>query len=129
MARRAPDMTIPESKFDVVFYDHTNLDSAEQCRQELVEHIRAGLEGEVDSPISDFWHGLGKDAGIPRFNYGYLWVLRDKETGKLFSDMGRLWAKQFRHDFDHRSLWETGIRPGMRPEAIRPPKRLFKQHP
>jgi hypothetical protein len=43
-------------------------------------------------------------------------------------DKGRIWAKQFRHDFDHRPLAETGIRPGMRLEAIRPERRVFKQH-
>jgi hypothetical protein len=37
-------------------------------------------------------------------------------------------AKRFRHDFDHRPLAETGIRPGMRLEAIRPERRVFKQH-
>lgn len=200
----------------VIRYDHTSLDSAERCCQTLVEHLRAGLEDAVDSPISDFdhppsgnrfeqwfsemvddlqagpeadgesqrrveaalddavdeavedlresalieidpsplvgrpcdphvllydeqqivsefleniWQGFAKETGIPRFEYGYLWVLRDKESGEPLYDMGRIWAKQFRHDFDHRPLSETGIRPGMRLEAIRPPRRLFRQHP
>jgi hypothetical protein len=55
-------------------------------------------------------------------------VLQDKKTGQPLYDMGRIWAKQFRHDFDHRPLAETGIRPGMRLEAIRPERRVFKQH-
>ena len=83
--------------------------------------------------VSDFlesiWRGFEKETGISRFKYGYLWVLRDKETGQPLYDMGRIWARQFRHDFDHRPLSETSIRPGMRLEAIRPPRRLFKQHP
>ena len=83
----------------------------------------------VSEFLESIWQSFAAETGIPRFKYGYLWVLRDKETGKLLSDMGRLWARQFRHDFDHRPLSETGIRPGMRLEAIRPPKRLFKQHP
>jgi hypothetical protein len=235
VAHDEPALPFDLAQMRVIRYDHTNLDSAEQCRRALVEHLLACQGGEVDSPISDFvrppggyrferwfsemiddvratlleqltedprlaevtgandptadhenqrrveeafddaldeavedlresalveidssrlvghpcppqllpydeqqvvseflenvWQGFAKETGIPRFKYGYLWVLREKETGKLFSDMGRLWAKQFRHDFDHRSLRETGIRPGMRLEAVRPPKRLFKQQP
>lgn len=235
VAHDEPPLPFDLSQMRVIRYDHTNLDSAELCRRTLVKHLRVGLEGEIDSPISDFggppsryrferwfaemaddlretvaaklaqdlnlkdetgevdgdgdsenqrrvdaafddafdeavedyresalveidpsplagrpctpqllfcdekqmvseflenvWQGFAKEIRIPRFKYGYLWVLRDKETGQVFSDMGRLWAKQFRHDFDHRPMSETGIRPGMRLEAIRPEKRLFKQHP
>ena len=235
VAHDEPALPFDLAQMRVIRYDHTNLDSADLCRQALVEHLRAGLEGAVDSPISDFdhpptgnqfeqwfsemvddlretvaarlaedlklagtagevdleadgenqrrveaalddavdeavedlresalievdpspllgrpcahqwlpyeeqqvvsefleniWQGFAKETGIPRFKYGYLWVLRDKETGQPLYDMGRIWAKQFRHDFDHRPLSETGIRPGMRLEAIRPAKRLFKQHP
>jgi hypothetical protein len=235
VAHDEPALPFDLAQMRVIRYDHTNLDSAELCRKTLVDHLRAGLEGAVDSPISDFdrppsgyrfeqwlsemvndvretlvarlaedprlteatgeadrsassenqrrveaalddavdeavedlresalveidpspllgrpcarqwlpydeqqivsefleniWQGFAKETGIPRFKYGYLWVLRDKQTGQPLYDMGRIWAKQFRHDFDHRPLSETGIRPGMRLEAIRPERRLFKQHP
>jgi hypothetical protein len=235
VAHDEPALPFDLAQMRVIRYDHTSLDSAERCRQTLVEHLRAGLEGAVDSPISDFdhppsgarfeqwfsemvddlretvaarlaedlklgeetgeadpeadgesqrrveaalddavdeavedlresalieidpsplvgrpcdphlllydeqqivsefleniWQRFAKETGIPRFKYGYLWVLRDKESGEPLYEMGRIWAKQFRHDFDHRPLSETGIRPGMRLEAIRPPRRLFRQHP
>lgn len=234
VAHDEPALPFDLAQMRVVRYDHTSLDSAEQCRKALVDHLRAGLDGAVDSPISDFdrppsgyrfeqwlsemvndvretliarlagdprlteatdeidrsaggdnqrrvealddavdeavedlresalveidpspllgrpcarqwlpyderqvvsefleniWQGFAKETGIPRFKYGYLWVLRDRETGRPLYDMGRIWAKQFRHDFDHRPLAETSIRPGMRLEAIRPERRLFKQHP
>jgi hypothetical protein len=236
VAHDEPALPFDLAQMRVIRYDHTNLDSAELCRKTLVDHLRAGLEGAVDSPISDFgerppsghrfeqwfsemiddlresvvarlaedprmtevtgeadrsadgesqrrveaalddavdeavedlreralvevdpspllgrpcpprllpcdgrqvvseflesiWQGFAKETGIPRFKYGYLWVLRDRETGQVLYDMGRIWAKQFRHDFDHRRMSEAGIRPGMRLEAIRPERRLFKQHP
>jgi hypothetical protein len=235
VAHDEPALPFDLAQMRVIRYDHTNLDSAELCRQTLVEHLRAGLNGPVDSPISDFdrppsgrrferwfsemiddlretmvarlaedprltevtgevalsadsenqrrveaalddavdeavedlresalveidpspllgrsctpqllpydgrqvvsefleniWQGFAKETGIPRFKYGYLWVLRDKESGQPLYDMGRIWAKQFRHDFDHRPVAETGIRPGMHLEAVRPERRLFKQHP
>lgn len=37
----------------VIRFDHTDLASANRCRQTLVEHLRAGLEGAVDSIIAD----------------------------------------------------------------------------
>lgn len=234
VAHDEPALPFDLAQMRVVRYDHTSLDSAEQCRKALVDHLRAGLDGAVDCPISDFdrppsgyrfeqwlsemvndvretliarladdprlteatdeigrsaggdnqrrvealddavdeavedlresalveidpspllgrpcarqwlpyderqvvsefleniWQGFARETGIPRFKYGYLWVLRDRETGQPLYDMGRIWAKQFRHDFDHRPLAETSIRPGMRLEAIRPERRLFKQHP
>jgi hypothetical protein len=235
VAHDEPALPFDLAQMRVIRYDHTNLDSAELCRRTLVEHLRAGMNGPVDSPISDFdrppgghrfeqwfsemiddlretvvarlaedprltevtgeadpsagsenqrrveaalddafdeavedlresalveidpspllgrasaprllpydeqqvvseflesiWQGFADETGIPRFKYGYLWVLRDRETGQPLYDMGRIWAKQFRHDFDHRPMSDTGIRPGMRLEAIRPERRLFKQHP
>jgi hypothetical protein len=126
----------------VIRYDHTSLDSAERCRQTLVEHLRAGLEGAVDSPISDFEHPPSGN----RFEQWFSEMVDDlretvaarpaedlklrEETGEADPEAdGESRAKQFRHDFDHRPLSETGIRPGMRLEAIRPPRRLFRQHP
>jgi hypothetical protein len=213
----------------VIRFDHTDLASANRCRQTLVEHLRAGLEGAVDSIVSDvdppvganrvehrllelldslketlhaniasiqmvtqvmsemdlpagsedkkrvgatlgeaadqavedglgnpfvevdpspllgrpclpqpipydeqqsasdfletIWREFAEETRIPRFNYGYLWVLRDRETGRLLHEMGRIWARRRGHDDDWRQLSETGIGPGMRLEAIRPERR------
>lgn len=130
-AHDEPALPFDLAQMRVIRYDHTSLDSAERCRQTLVEHLRAGLEGAADLEVDgeSQWQGFAKETGTPRFKYGDHWVLRDKESGEPRYDMGRIWAKQFRHDFDHRPLSETGIRPGMRLEAIRPPRRLFRQHP
>jgi hypothetical protein len=217
----------------VIGFDHTDLASANRCRQTLVGHLRAGLEGAVDSIIADvdplvgahrvehrltelldslketlhaniasiqmvtqvmgemdlaaggrdkqrveaalgegadqaaedvpgnpfvevdpspllgrpclpqlipyndqqsasdfletIWREFADEAEIPRFKYGYMWVLRDKETGRLLNELGRIWARRRGHDYDWRQLSETGIEPGMRLEAIRPERR-HKQH-
>jgi hypothetical protein len=208
----------------VIRFDHTDLASANRCRQALVEHLRAGLEGAVDSIIADvdplvgahrvehrltelldslketlhanvasiqmvtqvmsemdlaaggeaadqavedvvgnpfvevdpspllgrpclpqlipyddqqsasdfletIWREFADEAGIPRFKYGYMWVLRDKETGRLLNELGRIWARRRGHDYDWRQLSETGIEPGMRLEAIRPDRRHKQQQP
>jgi hypothetical protein len=218
----------------VIRFDHTNLASADRCRQTLVEHLRAGLEGVVDSIVADFdpliggyrvehrlselfhslretlhaniasnhmvaqvmsemdlpadsenkkrveaalgevvdqavddlrgnsfvevdpssllgrpcipqlipydeqqsasdfletiWREFADETEIPRFKYGYLWVLRDKETGHSLHEMGRIWARRRGHDYDWCQLSETGIEPGMRLEAVRPERR-HKQQP
>jgi hypothetical protein len=47
-----------ELPFDIaqmrtIFFDHTNLKSADMCRHEIVSHLRAALnDGAVDSPIA-----------------------------------------------------------------------------
>jgi hypothetical protein len=218
----------------VIRFDHTNLASADRCRQALVEHLRAGLSGAVDSIVSDFdpliggyrvehrlselfnslketlhaniatnqmvaqvmgemdlpassentkrveaalgevvdqavedlrgssfvevdpspllgrpcipqlvpyddrqiasdfletiWREFADETAIPRFKYGYLWVLRNKATGQLLYELGRIWARRRGHDYDWRQLSETGIEAGMRLEAIRPERRA-KQRP
>jgi hypothetical protein len=56
VAHDEPALPFDLAQMRVIRYDHTSLDSAERCRQTLVEHLRAGLEGAVDSPISDFDH-------------------------------------------------------------------------
>lgn len=35
-----------------IFFDHTDLASADQCRKEIVLHLREALNGSADSPIS-----------------------------------------------------------------------------
>jgi hypothetical protein len=87
---------------------------------------------DYEQSASDFlettWREFADETEIPRFKYGYLWVLRNRETGQLLYEMGRIWARRRGHDDDWRQLWETGIEPGMRLEAIRPERRA-KQHP
>jgi hypothetical protein len=51
--------------------------------------------------LETIWREFADETAIPRFKYGYLWVLRNRETG---------------------------IEAGMRLEAIRPERRA-KQHP
>lgn len=46
------------------------------------------------------------------FSYPAGWVLRERQTGKLFSEMGRPWARIQGQSEDERSLREVPIRPG-----------------
>jgi hypothetical protein len=50
-AHDEPALPFDLAQMRVIRYDHTSLDSAERCRQTLVEHLRAGLEGAVDSRL------------------------------------------------------------------------------
>jgi hypothetical protein len=48
----------PPLPFDIfqmrtIMFDHTDLDSADQCRQDIVKHLQQALEGAVDSPIAN----------------------------------------------------------------------------
>jgi hypothetical protein len=35
-----------------IFFSHTDLQSADRCREEIVRHLRQALDGAVDSPIA-----------------------------------------------------------------------------
>jgi len=79
----------------------------------------------VSGEISDFLDELYRSVALidPKFpmnTYGRLWALRRPDTGKIFKDMGRTWAKDVLNaKSDNRRLDEVGITPGMILEAIR----------
>jgi hypothetical protein len=50
-AHDEPALPFDLAQMRVIRYEDTSLDSAERCRQTLVEHLRAGLEGAVDSRL------------------------------------------------------------------------------
>jgi hypothetical protein len=58
---RLPTVLIAEQgehlPFDIaqmrtIFFSHTDLQSADRCREEIVRHLREALDGAVDSPIA-----------------------------------------------------------------------------
>lgn len=40
------------SQMRTIFFDHTSLKSAAECRDQIADHLREAIDGEVDSPIS-----------------------------------------------------------------------------
>jgi len=54
------------------------------------------------------------------YRYGKDWVLRDSVSGRVFKDMGKIWAveKGSRYE-DDRPLGEIGIHPGMELAAVK----------
>jgi hypothetical protein len=73
-------------------------------------HVSAFLD-EVFFRITDL-------INLPTYNYGQLWVLRDKATGKIFSQLGSNWPPAKGVNLDVRRLQEVGLMPGMELEAI-----------
>ena len=63
------------------------------------------------------WYTHGDD--IPPFTYQKVWLLRDSTTGKVFFDIGRIWAERNGLKTDPRSLKAVGILPGMKLELIK----------
>jgi hypothetical protein len=59
---------------------------------------------------------------VPPYTYGETWLLRDAKSGKIFKDIGRIWAEQQGFSVDRRSLKAIGIVPGMIIEVINPQK-------
>jgi hypothetical protein len=40
------------SQMRTIFFDHTSLKSAAECREQIAQHLREAMNGEVDSPIA-----------------------------------------------------------------------------
>lgn len=54
---------------------------------------------------------------IPPYSYGKRWVLKDK-TGKVFDDVGEVWAHRNNKTHDDRTIQEAGIQPSETLEII-----------
>jgi hypothetical protein len=59
---------------------------------------------------------------VKPFRYPDGWVLRDPIGGRLFTDIGRDWARQHGQAEDDRRLGEVGIQPGAAVEVVPGPK-------
>ena len=56
---------------------------------------------------------------IESMTYGVKWVLQDSDSGKMFKDAGRTWAKEkLGKDSDDRTLASVGIKRGMKLNAV-----------
>ena len=55
---------------------------------------------------------------FPPYDYGTVWLLKDVSSGKIYDDIGSIWAKQQGAAKDNRPLGEVGIRGGMNFEVI-----------
>lgn len=55
---------------------------------------------------------------IPPFTYGSKWIIKDQETGKVFTDLGGNYPN------DKRPLSEAGIRAGMKLQIIAPQDKI-----
>jgi hypothetical protein len=86
---------------------------------------RLALPIRVMTTVSDLldliWLSVLAENDVPGGTYDMEWVLRDRETKRIFSDMGSQWARKKRFRRDSRSLESVGIRPGAKLELIRPP--------
>lgn len=70
------------------------------------------------SPLfDDIWFTIGS---LPNQSYCAHWVLKDKENGRVFTDVGRSWALTQGGYYDQRPLEEVGIHPGMSLAVVRP---------
>ena len=56
---------------------------------------------------------------FPPYPYGTMWALRDTTSGKVFSDIGPVWAEEHGKSEDDRPIQEVGIVGGMLFEVVR----------
>ncbi|MFL5818035.1 MAG: hypothetical protein ACJ76L_10595 [Conexibacter sp.] len=49
-----------------IFFDHTNLKSAAECKDQITQHLREALAGEVDSPIASSVSVQRLEQGTPQ---------------------------------------------------------------
>jgi hypothetical protein len=52
VARDDPPLPFDIAQMRTIRFDHTDLESADQCRQGIVAHLREALAGAVDSPVA-----------------------------------------------------------------------------
>jgi hypothetical protein len=52
IARDGEKLPFDISQMRTIFFDHTSLKSAAECRTQITQHLREALDGEVDSPIA-----------------------------------------------------------------------------
>jgi hypothetical protein len=71
---------------------------------------------KVNKLLDAVYHLL-KDYVEPH-SYNKVWVLRDRDSGYIFMDAGKLWATRVGMDKDTRSLREAGILPDTKLETI-----------
>lgn len=51
VARDEPPLPFDIAQMRTIRFDHTDLESADQCRQAIVAHLREALAGAVESPV------------------------------------------------------------------------------
>lgn len=66
---------------------------------------------------------------VTNFSYSKTWLLRDINTGRLFDDIGRPYARQYLGtDRDFRLLSEVGLRPGSTLSVVPPASSPYEDH-
>jgi hypothetical protein len=83
---------------------------------------------EEDFPVWRFLDGIwdemntGTKLFVKPYRYPDGWLLRERATGRLFTDIGRAWAKKNGVRDDARRLTEVGIQPGAVFDVVPGPK-------
>ena len=76
---------------------------------------------DADMPIARLIdHVLWRLQPYPPYPYGTMWVLRDKKSGLVFSEIGPTWAAGKGKREDDRTVSDVGIIGGMVLEVINP---------
>src|SRR6185437_7434531 len=52
IAEKGCSLPFDIAQMRTIFFDHTDLQSADECRQAIVAHLTEALKGAVDSPIA-----------------------------------------------------------------------------
>jgi hypothetical protein len=52
VAKDQPSLPFDIQQMSTIHFDHTDLESADQCRRAIVAHLSAALQGAVDSPVT-----------------------------------------------------------------------------
>ena len=105
--------TIAQIEGSVLRFDATRLKDDSASRWEEVYDSNMSVRSLLDGILWQL-------QPFPPYPYGGFWVLKDASSGKIYDDIGPMWAR--RHDVadDNRSLQEVGITGGMTLEVIPP---------
>lgn len=117
--RRATEIgAVPSILKEPITIDTTPLCGSKGSIWEIPYEQYANIQDFLD----DIYFSLPPKT-VPVLTYGKKWVLKDNETGKKLFDIGRrtnhAQCIDDGHKSDLRSIFEAGIRPGMRLSAIK----------
>jgi hypothetical protein len=68
--------------------------------------------------LDQIWRQI--QPNVAPYSYGQQWVLKDRDTGRVFGDLGRNWARKQGVSRDFRPLADVGITPRTILEVMKP---------
>ena len=103
--------TVQRIEHAAVYVDASPLKGRGETKWEVAYDANMPIASLIDNVL---WHLQP----YPPYPYGTMWTLRDKESGRIFSEMGPSWAAGQGKREDDRTVSDVGIVGGMVLEVI-----------